>query len=110
MSNKTVKQRLTQRDVLIAEIASMPHLLHGSLVERFSGCSRPNCRCKEGHLHGPRTYLSVYHDGRQCQKYIRNSQVSAAKEGIDAYRRLREVVNEITRINVELMKEDAYED
>jgi len=41
---------------------------------------------------------------------VPNSQVAAAQAGRGEYQRLREIVDEITRINLALMKENAYQD
>ncbi len=110
MSNKTLKKLLDERVRLLAELGSLPRMLHGSWVERFSVCSRVGCRCHSGHRHGPRHYLVVREGGRQRQKYVPNSQVDAAQAGLAEYRRVREIVDRITQINLTLMKEDAYED
>lgn len=110
MSNKTLKKLLDERALLLAELGTLPRMLHGSWVERFSVCSRPGCRCHSGDRHGPRHYLVVHEGGRQRQKYVPNSQVDAAQAGLAEYRRVREIVDRITHINLALMKEDAYED
>ena len=110
MSNKTLKKLLDERARLLAELGTLPRMLHGSWVERFSVCSRPGCRCHSGDRHGPRHYLVVHEGGRQRQKYVPNSQVDAAQAGLAEYRRVREIVDRITHINMALMKEDAYED
>jgi hypothetical protein len=110
MSNRTLKKLLDERVRLLAELGALPRMLHGSWVERFSVCSRPDCRCHSGHRHGPRHYLVVREGGRQRQKYVPNTQVDAAQAGLAEYRRVREIVDQITQINLALMKEDAYED
>jgi hypothetical protein len=108
MSNNSVENLLEERADLTSELGSFSHLLHGSWVERFSVCSRPQCKCHSGEKHGPRRYLVVREKGKQRQKYIPNSQVNAAIKGRDEYKRLCEVVERITQINLLLMKEDAY--
>jgi len=110
MSNKTLKKLLDERTRLLAELSTLPHMLHGSWVERFSVCSRPGCRCHRGDRHGPRHYLVVREGGRQRQRDVPNSQVAVAQAGLAEYRRVREIVDQVTRINLMLMKEDAYED
>ena len=110
MSNKTLKKLLDERTRLLAELGTLPHMLHGSWVARFSLCSRPGCQCHSGHRHGPRHYLVIREGGRQRQKYVPNSQVAAAQAGLAEYGRVREIVDRITHINLTLMKEGAYED
>jgi hypothetical protein len=110
MSSETTKAKLLRmRAGLIAELGTLSRLLHGSWVERYSVCSRAGCACHRGERHGPRHYLVVNEAGRQRQKYIPNSQVETAQEGLAQHHRLREIVDEITRLNLKLMKEDAHE-
>lgn len=110
MSNATIEELIKKRDLLLMELGSLRHMLHGSWVERFSTCSRKGCRCKQGERHGPRHYLVIREDGRQRQKYVPNAQVDSAKRGVAEYQRFGEIANEITQLNLVLMKEKAYED
>jgi len=109
MSNNTEKELQKERAGLLAELATLSRLLHGSWVERYSVCSRPDCKCRRGERHGPRHYLVVNEAGRQRQKYVANSQVKAALEGLAQHRRLRQIVDQITQLNLNLMKEDEHE-
>lgn len=101
---------LVERAKLLAELGRLSRMLHGSWVERYSTCSRPNCRCHSGERHGPRHYLVVHENGRQRQKYIPKSQVASAQQGVADYHRVCEIIDRITQINLKLMKENAYED
>lgn len=109
MSNTIVQKLLNERIRLLTELGTLSQMLHGSWVERFSVCSRANCRCHQGNRHGPRHYLVVREQGRQRQKYLPNSQVVAAKTGLGQYHRLCKIVDRITTINLALIKEHAYE-
>ncbi len=109
MLNFSVENLLKEHANLTSELGSFSQLLHGSWVERFSVCSKPQCKCHSGERHGPRRYLVVRENGKQRQKYIQNLQVDAAIKGRDEYRRLCEIVDRITQINLLLMKENAYE-
>lgn len=105
MQSETVKKLLAERSRLVAELGTLSHVLHGSWVERYSLCSRANCRCHDGERHGPRRYLVVNEDGRQRQKYVPNSCVEQALEGLAQYRRLQDIVDRLTQVNLTLMKE-----
>ncbi|OQW97030.1 MAG: hypothetical protein BWK77_02860 [Verrucomicrobia bacterium A1] len=94
---------------MLAELRTLSQLLHGSWVERYSVCARADCKCRRGERHGPRRYLVVSEAGRQRQKYVANSQVKAALQGLAQDRRLREIVARITQLNLALMKENAHE-
>jgi len=108
MSSSQIDLLLAQRTSLLAELSTLSHMIHGSWFERFATCSRPNCSCHTGKRHGPRYCLVIHEKGRQKQKYVPNAQVSAAKDGIEQYHRLQETIEEITRINLALIKAKAY--
>ena len=110
MSNNKVVKLIKKRDKLLEELSTLSHLLHGSWLERYSTCSRKNCKCHRGELHGPRYYLVLNENGHQKQKYISVKQKDAAKAGAMQGERLLVIAEEITRINLELMKENAYDD
>ena len=109
MSSTRAREHLKERSQLLGELGTLSRLLHGSWVERYSVCSRADCPCRRGERHGPRHYLVVNEAGHQRQKYVANSQVEAAMEGLAQYRRLREIVERITQLNLALMKENAHE-
>ncbi len=109
MSKENAKKLIQERSSLLLELNSLSLLLHGSWVERYSVCSRKNCKCRKGEYHGPRRYLVINENGKQRQKYIPNGQVKTALEGVQQYRRSREIMDRITRINLVLMKEGEYE-
>lgn len=110
MSKQNVEQLLEERGLLLAELGSLPHMLHGSWVERYSVCSRPGCKCKKGERHGPRRYLVIRENGKQRQKYVPNAQVNAAREGVAAHHRALQIIERITQLNLALMKKGAYDD
>ena len=109
MSTKRIEKLKKERAGLLAELGTLSQTLHGSWVERYSVCSRPNCKCHQGERHGPRRYLVVNEDGRQRQKYIPNAQVDAVRAGLEQHKRLRAIVDRITRINVSLIRKRAYD-
>jgi hypothetical protein len=108
MSTRKTEQLLAQRKALLTELSTLSHLIHGSSFKRYSTCSRENCACHTGQRHGPRHYLVINEKGRQRQKYLPAAQVPHVAGGIEQYHRLQEIVDEITQINLALIKEKAY--
>ncbi len=106
MSSNIRKKLIKERSGLLVELASLQGILHGSLVERYTVCSRPNCKCHQGDRHGPVRCLVINVDGKQRQKYIPNKKVVEAMSGLKQYRRLQEIVSRITMLNLQLFKED----
>ena len=97
--------RPERRDALRAEMASLRGLLNGSLVQRYSTCSRKNCACHEGERQGPRLYLAATGDGVQRQTYVPAAFAARAEEGVAQGRRLRAIVREVTALNLLLLRE-----
>lgn len=110
ITKKKLDALLKKRRQLLNQLADLPLLLHGSYFERFSTCSRPNCRCHGGQKHGPRSYLVVHRDKTQHQVYLPLAQVEAARRGIAQHQRLAEIVTRITEINLELIRGQALVD
>lgn len=99
-----------ERKRLLAEIATLSALFHGSFLERFSTCSRASCACHQGEQHGPRFYLVITQDKKQRQIYIPQAQIDTVRAGIEQHHRLLEIVDRITAINIELMQGRAFDD
>lgn len=110
MSNDAVKNLIERRKQLTEELAHHAGLLHGTWVERYTVCSRPNCKCHRGEKHGPRFHLAVMENGKQRQHYIRLEHKDLALRGLAHNQIVEEILQEITQINLELMKEGAYDD
>ena len=97
-----------KRNVLLKELSTLTQVLHGSWVERYSVCSKKDCKCRRGEKHGPRRYLVINENGKQKQKYIPNSQVDVVKKGIQDYKHMQEIILEITKINLQLIRGGNY--
>jgi len=93
-----------KRQKLLKELSSLSLLIRGSYFERFSTCSRPDCACHKGNLHGPRSYVSVTQGKKQKQHYVPKQQVLTVQKGVQQYHRFWEILDRITKINLELMR------
>ncbi|MEI7903361.1 MAG: DUF6788 family protein [bacterium] len=102
--NKKKASPAEKRDALLAEMASLRDLLNGSLVQRYSTCSRKSCSCHTGKRHGPRLYLAVTGDDGQHQTYIPATCATRATEGVAQGKRLRAIVREVTALNLQLFR------
>jgi len=107
MQAKSIQALIAKRSHLLAEIPKLTLMLHGSWIERYSTCSRKNCKCHQGKRHGPHYCIVVNDDGHQRQKYVPKAMVDTAKNGLAQYKRLQELVKQITLINLAIMKESA---
>jgi hypothetical protein len=104
LSDSEARRLLRRRRQLLDELARLEQVIRGSAFERYSVCSRPQCRCHRGQKHGPRHYVAVTEAKRQRQHYIPKKQIEAVQEGVRQYHRFLTVLDTITAINLTLMK------
>ena len=89
----------SRRDRLAADLPRAAQFLAGSLVEQRRRCGKEGCRCARGELHGPYVYLSVA--GRMV--YVPATLAGAIRSRLEVSARLREVLEEISAVNLELL-------
>jgi hypothetical protein len=112
MSSKSELQRLStlalrQRKAhLLRSLKLPPHLIHASLLERFLTCGRPKCSCHQGQKHGPFFYLNrCLPKGRMSSLLLKSdAQLTQARQAVQAYRQLRETLDQLSWINLELLR------
>ncbi len=93
-----------QKAELMAELASLGHLIRGSLISTGKKCGRKTCACTKGKLH-PHSYLSVSSGtGRNRTVYIKPSDAETVRLGIAAYQRAWEILDQLGALNVQLIK------
>jgi hypothetical protein len=92
---------------LLSQVKIFPDLLRASLVERFSRCGKPSCRCHHGgEKHGPFYFLTQCLAAGHINKFLLKTppQQQAARGGIERYRQLQDQVEELSQINAELLR------
>jgi hypothetical protein len=57
----------------------LPKTLSGTVHEQFVRCGKSNCSCAKGELHGPYFYHFARIDGLLKKRYLKPSEVEAAK-------------------------------
>jgi Family of unknown function (DUF6788) len=103
-STLALRQR---KGFLLSQIKVYPDLLRASLVERFSRCGKPNCRCHHGgDKHGPFYFLTQCLAVGRINKFLLKTQPQqrAASGGIERYRQLQDQLEELSQINAELLR------
>jgi hypothetical protein len=114
MSSKSQIQRLStlalrQRKAhLLRSLKLPPHLIHASLLERFLTCGRPQCSCHQGQKHGPFFYLNrCLAKGRMSSLLLKSdAQIAQARQAVQAYRQVLEILDQLSWINLELLRRD----
>lgn len=94
-----------RRRALVAQLPPLRSILRGSLIERYKRCGKPGCKCADGPGHGPKYYLSVSYPGlRPKMDYVPQEAFEQVSELLANYQRTREILEEISEINRELLR------
>ncbi len=99
-------QRLAvRRQKLVEQLSGLGPVLRASLIERFTQCGKGDCKCMHGHKHGPAYYLTVsYAKGKTRQVYVPKDLQPLAEKWVRNYRQAITVLEEISSINLELIR------
>lgn len=89
----------------MAEIAKLDFCLPGSLVDRTTRCSTPSCRCQTDpeHRHGPYPSWTRRVEGKTVTRTLRAHQAERYQPYFDNTRRLRELVEELETLAVDVI-------
>ena len=104
LSELSVRQLLARRRRLTAGLSDPERTLRGVLLEKGRTCSSEGCRCRRGELHGPYSYLAIYTDGRSRTVYVPAAVEAATKQHVELTQRNEELLAEISRVNLELLR------
>ena len=69
-------------------------LLNGAVCASYVRCSKPNCKCASGSLHGPYYHRYQWHGGRVIKEYIPLAQVEEVRTACARYRHLQDQLRE----------------
>src|SRR5215211_6632163 len=105
----SVRQLLARRRRLTGGLSEPERTLRGVLLQEGRRCSSDGCRCRRGELHGPYTYLAIYSEGRSRTVYVPSAVQAAAAEHVEITQRNEALLQEISLINLELLRRRALE-
>jgi hypothetical protein len=103
MKDTEITRHEARREALLAQLRELPDLMRGKISERQRKCGRRSCTCATG---GPRhagLQLTVNVGGRTRTRYVRVGEREAIEARLAAYWRLRELVEELTEVNLALL-------
>jgi len=105
MPSRELQRLLEERKNAIARLGEVSEVLRATLLERMTRCNKPGCKCMRGEKHGPAYYLTVsYSKGRTRQAYVSKERKQLAQAWIENYHRAWEALEDISRINLELLR------
>jgi hypothetical protein len=107
LSGLSDRQLRARRQRLAAAVERLELTLPGSLVRQGRRCSSSGCRCRRGELHGPYLYLALYSGRRSRTLYVPAASEAIVAEHVGVTQRNDAAVEEIARINVELLRRRA---
>ena len=82
-----------------ARIAEVGFTCEGSLIERYTTCNNPNCRCSDPQKrHGPYWQLSWKQGGKTVSKLLSAEDAALYQEWIANDRQLRRLIQQMRQI------------
>jgi hypothetical protein len=102
--SKPEEQIHRKRKELVKKMPPGGEILKGSLIERFTVCGRPGCRCLHGEKHGPYLYVSIFDGKRSRQVYVPQSLEAQVRRWAQNYQRLSEIIAKLCALSVESIR------
>lgn len=103
MTDAQIARLEHRRERLLDELHHIPDLMRGKVYERERKCGRASCTCARGGPRHPGLQLTVNLRGRTRTRYVRQGERVAVEAKVAAYRRLWELVDEVTEVNLALL-------
>ncbi len=95
---------LQSRTRIAKKTPALTQVLRGSLFERRTRCGRPTCHCAKGEGH-PVTCVGVaLPGGKNVQVTVPPELVPLVREWTENYKKLWQVIEEISAVNRELLR------
>ena len=105
MVGKEQQRLLERRRKAVAKLGDVSEVLRASLLERLTQCGKGACKCMSGQKHGPAYYLTVsYAKGKTRQVCVAKEHKAVAQTWIENYRRVWAALEEISQVNLELLR------
>jgi len=109
MDKKTTPQLKRRKRMLEQRMGSFTPLMRGSVVELATTCGHDTCRCAQGGAKHKKLYFSVSTHGKTKLLYLGKERAALAKRYADTYKALAELLDEMTLINMELLRRNELE-
>ena len=103
MKDAQIARLKHRRERLLDELHHLPDLMRGKVYERQRKCGRAACACASGGPRHPGLQLTVNLGGRTRTRYVRQGERATVAAKVAAYRRLWELVDELTEVNLALL-------
>ena len=91
---------------VIEQIHSLDKSIRGSIYELTGKCGKPNCYCAKTQRRHKSLMLSFSYKGKTKLIPIKKEQIAGIKARINDYKQLKAAINELVRINAELLRSE----
>lgn len=78
--------------------------MRGTMYKTYRRCGRKSCWCYKTEKSHPLTLLTLHLKGKQEALTVRKEEEREVKKMIDEYNRLWERIDELTEINLEILR------
>jgi len=109
MDTKTLQQLKRRKRTLEQRMGSLTPLMRGTVVELATTCGHATCRCAQGGEKHKKLYFSVSAKGKTKLIYVGKERAALAKRYAHTYKALAELIDEMTLVNMELLRHNALE-
>ena len=109
MGDKKTESLKRKKQKALDKLLARNDMIRGSLVKTWKKCGRAGCRCESGEMH-PHTYLSTSGKKGNTIVYVRPEQEAAFRRGVSAYRNAVSLLDEISRVNIEIIREGVADE
>ena len=106
---KSLKTLIAQRQQLLAGLPPLSEMVRGSFFVRWRRCGKPACRCNRTRGHRTAYVAVTFKDGTNEQISLPRELEPVARRWVDNYRRWCKSVEDISRINRELLRRRLVE-
>ena len=105
MDTREVQRIRNRKRALEKRLGLLTPLMRGSVVELSTTCGQANCRCARGDKH-KKIYFSMSAKGKTKLIYLGKERAAIAAQYATNYKALAELVDELTIINMDLLRAD----
>jgi len=98
-----IRERLQEQRRLVSELLGLREQLQGSLIVRYAVCGKETCACRSGVRHGPYYVLSNRSGGKGGFTYLDGPRAAEARQLVGRYRRFKDGLKRLKRVNTELV-------
>jgi hypothetical protein len=97
----------TRKRELVDELATLGGAIRGGIVHSKRKCGNKNCECqrKKSRMHPFRYLSTALGVGKKKVVYVKESEIAAFTDAIGQYKRIKEIIEELSAINTTLIKE-----